>query len=81
MVGYITDHANIYAIKPIVMFDAARLSAPEATHERTRLALGDGLQLTVVVAKFEVGYLRTLNRALGDQRGNFVVRMIFEKFF
>lgn len=81
MVGYITDHANIYAIKPIVMFDAARLSAPEATHERTRLALGGGLQLTVVIAKFEVGYLRTLNRAPGDQRGNFVVRMVFEKFF
>lgn len=81
MVGYITDHANIYAIKPIVMFDAARLYAPEVMSEHTRLALGGGLQLTVVVAKFEVGYLRTLNRAPGDQRGNFVVRMVFEKFF
>lgn len=81
MVNYIADHANIYAIKPIVMLDAARLYAPEATNGRTRLALGGGLQLTVVVAKFEVGYLRTLNRAPGDQRGNFVVRMVFEKFF
>lgn len=81
MVNYITDHANIYAIKPIVMLDAARLYAPEVTNGRTRLALGGGLQLTVVVAKFEVGYLRTLNRAPGNQRGNFVVRMVFEKFF
>src|SRR5262249_35562243 len=81
MVEYITDHTNLYAVKPLAMFDVACLAATDVAGARVRYALGGGLQLTVVVAKFEVGYLRTLNRLPGDQRGNFVVRMVFEKLF
>ncbi len=84
MVDYIAKRANLYSVKPLMMFDAARLwnpGAPPGRESGTRFSLGGGLQLNVVVAKFEVGYLRTLNRDRGDQRGNFVVRMVFEKFF
>jgi len=81
MVNYVADHANLYAIKPIVMFDAASVSLPDLPDQQTRLAFGGGLQLNVVFAKFELGYLRTIRRLPGDQRGNFVVRMVFEKFF
>ncbi len=81
MVGYISDNANLYSVKPLVMFDAARISDHGITGQQPRFALGGGLQFTVVVAKFEAGYLRTLNRLPGDKRGNFVVRMVFEKFF
>jgi hypothetical protein len=80
-VGYIADHANLYSVKPIVMFDAMRLSARGEPDYRTRLALGGGLQFNIVVAKFEVGYMRTIRHLPGDQRGNFVARMAFEKFF
>ena len=81
MVRYISDNANLYALKPVVMFDAAHVAVPGATHQRVLFALGGGLQFTIVVAKFEAGYLRTLNRLPGDERGNFIVRMIFERLF
>ncbi len=80
-IHYITDRANLFAIKPVVMFDAARLSLNGEPRQKTRLALGGGLQFNVVVAKFEVGYLRTLRRIAGDERGNFIVRLLFEKIF
>lgn len=80
-IGYISDQANLYAVKPIVMFDAMRLSARGGPDNRTRLGLGAGLQFNIVVAKVELGYMRTIRRLPGDQRGNFVARMVFEKFF
>jgi hypothetical protein len=80
-VEYIADHANLYAIRPLVMFDAAHITNREDPGQRTRLAFGGGVQFNVVVAKFEVGYLRTVRRMPGDQRGNFVIRMLFEKLF
>jgi hypothetical protein len=80
-INYIADHANLYSIKPIIMFDAAHISSQEDTNPHTRLALGGGLQFNLVVAKFEVGYLKTLRYQPGDDHGNFVVRLVFEKFF
>ncbi|MEP6920603.1 MAG: hypothetical protein ABI967_05710 [bacterium] len=80
-IEYIADHANLYAVRPLIMFDAARSTAREDTEQRTRLALGAGIQFNVVVAKFEVGYVRTVRRLPGDERGNFTIRMLFEKLF
>ncbi|HVF27919.1 MAG TPA: hypothetical protein VM943_06755, partial [Pyrinomonadaceae bacterium] len=79
--NFVADNANIYSVKPLVMFDAARVRAPDAFDNRTRLAAGAGLQLTVVVAKFEVGYLRTVSRLPGDDRGNFIMRLVFQNLF
>ena len=80
-IEYIADHANLYAIRPLIIFDAARISDRNIPGQRTRLALGGGLQFNVVVAKFEVGYVRTVRRMPGDERGNFNIRMVFEKLF
>ncbi|MES2732329.1 MAG: hypothetical protein V4714_11285 [Bacteroidota bacterium] len=90
-INYIADYANLFAIKPIVMFDVAGISTSSRATEppstsaesntRTRMAVGGGLQLNVAVAKFEVGYLHTLRYQPGDDQGNFVVRLIFEKLF
>jgi hypothetical protein len=80
-IEYIADHANLYAIRPLMMFDAARITARDSPSQRTRLAFGGGIQFNVVVAKFEIGYVRTVRRIAGDQKGNFVVRMLFEKLF
>jgi hypothetical protein len=80
-VKYLTDYAKIYSLKPIVMFDEARLKRPGVANYQTRYAVGGGLQLTVVIAKFEAGYIHSLHRYSGDPRGNFVVRLAFENLF
>jgi hypothetical protein len=79
--SFIADQANLYSIKPLVMFDAARLSAPGVSGNPTRFSLGGGLQLTVVIARLEVGYMRTLSPEPGDNRGNFIARLVFQNLF
>lgn len=80
ILGFIADRANIYSFKPLFMFDTARLNAPGAEN-RTRFAAGAGLQFTIVIAKFEAGYMRTIRPLPGDKRGNFVMRLYFQNFF
>jgi hypothetical protein len=80
-ITYIADKANLFALKPLMMFDAARLNGPDGSSNRTRYALGGGVQLTIVVAKFEAGYLRSFHRMDGDPRGNFVLRLVVQNLF
>jgi hypothetical protein len=80
-VNYLADYAKIFALKPLLMFDAARIASPGKLDATTRYALGGGLQITVVVAKFEVGYLRAVRRYQGDRSGNFIARLIFQNLF
>lgn len=77
---FLADEANLYAVKPLFLLDAARISAPGGMHQ-TRYAAGGGLQITIVIAKFEIGYMQTLRRLPGDDRGNLVVRLIFGNLF
>ena len=79
--NFIADHANIIAVKPLFMFDAARLYLSGGRTSRTRYAAGGGLQIDVVVARFEFGYVASINRAPGDAQGNIVGRVIFRRFF
>jgi len=81
LLRFVADQANIFSVKPLFMFDAARIGAPGAINNQARYALGGGLQLTIVVAKFEAGYLRTVHRINGDPRGNFVMRLVFQNLF
>jgi hypothetical protein len=78
---FVADQANLYSIKPLILFDAARIKAGESLNNRTRYALGGGLQLTIVIAKFEIGYMHTLNRSSGDSSGNVVARLVFQNLF
>jgi hypothetical protein len=80
-VKFIADQANLYSIKPLLMFDAAHIGTPGVPEHQKRMALGGGFQLTIVVAKFEVGYLRSILRAPGDPGGNFVTRLVFQNLF
>ena len=43
--------------------------------------MGGGIQFTVVTARFEAGYMRTLNPSSGDDRGNFFLRLTFQNLF
>lgn len=77
---FIIDEANLYAIKPLLMFDAAGLSGPAGSNE-TWFAAGAGIQLTVVTAKFEAGYLRTISGPTFGDKGNVFVRLVFQNLF
>ncbi|MGH9901719.1 MAG: hypothetical protein ACRD68_07900, partial [Pyrinomonadaceae bacterium] len=82
--NFIADHADLYSVRPLVLFDAARLGGgggPDDTNDGTRFAVGGGVQLNVVIARFEAAYLRTVRRFDGDPRGNFVVRLVFRNLF
>jgi hypothetical protein len=77
---FIIDDANIYSIKPLLMMDAAGLSGQGGSSE-TWLAVGGGVQLTVVTAKFEAGYMHTLSGPTFGQKGNAFVRLVFQNLF
>jgi hypothetical protein len=79
--AFLSDEANIYSIKPLFMFDAGRVWTRGDFDNRTRAAFGGGVQLTVVSAKFEAGYIRTVRRVPGDDKGNFVLRLVFQNLF
>ncbi len=79
-IKFLTNYAKLYAVKPILMFDASTMSR-RGIGSYTRYAFGGGIQLTVAVAKFELGYLSTEHRVGGDRRGNFVARFIFQNLF
>lgn len=76
---FIIDDANLYSIKPLLMFDAAGMSG-HGTDEHW-LAAGAGLQLTVVTAKLEAGYMRTLSGPTYGEKGNAFVRLVFQNLF
>ncbi|MCM3874335.1 MAG: hypothetical protein ND895_26900, partial [Pyrinomonadaceae bacterium] len=81
LTDFIADHANIISVKPLLMFDVAQLGLSNGQDNRTRYAAGGGLQLDIVMARFEFGYVAALNRAPGDPRGNFVGRLVLRRFF
>jgi hypothetical protein len=78
---YLADQANLYSVKPLFMLDAARLEREGDINSGTRVAVGGGLQFSLVVARFEMGYLRSVRRETGDPRGNFVMRLVFQNLF
>lgn len=76
---FVIDQANVFAVKPLLMFDAAGLaSGPE---RESWLAAGFGVQVTIVTAKFETGYMRTVRGPTFGARGNLFARLGFERLF
>lgn len=79
-IGFLVDRANLYSVKPLFMFDAAKFNGLAGTN-KIRLGAGGGLQLNIVIAKFEAGYMRTINSQPGDSKGNFIMRLYFQNLF
>ncbi len=79
--NFIADEANIYSIKPLLMIDAAHIDFATAADAVTWVGIGGGVQLTVVVARLEAGYLWAVRRVPTDPRGNFVMRLVFRNLF
>jgi hypothetical protein len=77
---FISRHANLYAVKPLLMTDATSMRGTFGDN-RYRFAVGGGIQLTMVVARAEFGYLRSVPTLAGEPKGNFVFRLTFQNIF
>jgi hypothetical protein len=80
-VDFLADRANLYAVKPLFLFDVANVRGMADAGPRTRFGIGGGVQFTLVIARFEVGYLRTVRALPGDNKGNFFLRLTFQNLF
>jgi len=81
ILAFLADRANLVSVKPLVLFDVARLYNDGVQNTGVRYGVGGGVQLTVVVAKFEAGYVYGVRRFPSDPPGNFVVRLVFQNLF
>jgi hypothetical protein len=79
-VKYLTHYAKTYSVKPIVMFDQAWLSRT-GNAAQTRYSIGGGIQFTVVIARFQAGYMHSVKHFEGEPRGNFILRLVFSNLF
>ncbi len=75
---YIIDRANVFALKPLLLLDVATLES--ATQSESWTAAGAGVQLTVVTAQLDVGYMRTVSGA-ARSKDNLFLRLAFERLF
>ena len=80
-INYLADRANIYSVKPVLLFDAAHLYTSSALQGNTWLGAGVGLQLTVVNAKFQIGYMQTISPASDKSKGNFLINLTLQNFY
>jgi hypothetical protein len=76
---FLIDYANLYSIKPLLMFDAGSLYGNGGSE--TWLAAGGGVQLTIVIAKLEAGYMHTVAGPTFGSRGNALFRLVFQNLF
>ena len=77
---YLADRANIYSIKPVILFDLANMGKNE-NGNRIWGAAGLGVQLNIVNARFQIGYAHTLFPSDDNSKGNFLLRFIIQDFF
>lgn len=80
MIGFVTDRANVFSIKPLLLFDVAGMSGKDLS-QKTFVAAGGGVQLTVVIARLGAGYMRTIAPSTGTSKGNFFLQFVFENFY
>ena len=78
-VSYIADSANIYSLKPLLLFDMAQLNGPGGS--RHFESAGGGIEFMIVNFAFQMGYARTLNPRAGDRKGNLVLSLQFRNIF
>lgn len=80
MIEFVTDRANVFAFKPMLLFDVAGLKQ-KGLDTKTFLAAGAGVELTVVIARFSMGYMKTLAPSSERSKGNFFLQLRFQNFF
>ena len=79
-INYLADQANIYSVKPVIFFDAGQLKKRNIDN-LIWTAAGLGLQINVVNARLEIGYIQTLLPKSDDSKGNFLIRFLVQNFY
>lgn len=79
-INYLADRANIYSIKPLLFFDFGEINKP-SVGDKIWAASGAGLQLNIVNAKLEIGYVQTLFPKSDVSKGNFLMRFSVQNFY
>ena len=77
---YLADRANVYSIKPLLLFDIGRLG-DRSFKNITWLAAGLGVQVKIVVARLDLAYMHTLSPSEYSRTGNLFVRFVLENFY
>jgi hypothetical protein len=78
---FITEKANLYAVKPLFMLDAGSIATEQADDQLVRVSVGAGLQMSIATARFEFGYLRSVRKFPADPQGHFIGRLFFQDLF
>jgi hypothetical protein len=77
---YLADRANVYTVKPLLLFDIGRLGDHDFKNV-TWLAAGLGIQVKIVVARLDLAYMHTLSPSEYAGTGNLFLRFILENFY
>lgn len=81
-VHFIADQANLWSVKPVVFFDYAHTySQPQAKPNGSWPAAGGGVQLTIVTAQLQAGYVHSIRDGSDPNSGNFIFRLSFQNLF
>lgn len=79
-IKFLSRHANLFAVKPMIMFDAAGVGQT-GLKNRTLYGVGGGVQFVLVIARAELGYMFLLPKIQGESRGNVVFRITFQNLY
>lgn len=79
-INYLADRANIYSVKPVIFFDVGEINKRNMG-DRIWTAAGLGLQINIVNARLEMGYVQTLFPKSDDAKGNFLIRFSVQNFY
>jgi hypothetical protein len=77
----LTTEANLIAVSPLVIFDAARLHQGNLSNGKVRYALGGGLRLSIVSLDVTAGYAWNPNRDPWEPRGALLFSMEVSNLF
>jgi hypothetical protein len=80
-IEWLAHQANLVALKPLLMCDAACLEAGKGGRRESWLGLGAGVQCVIVTAKLEAGYMATIQGPRFGRPGSFSARLVFENLF
>jgi hypothetical protein len=80
MVEFVTDRANVFSFKPVLLFDVAGMGQG-GIGQRTWVGAGAGFQVTVVIARLQAGYMHTVSPSSEAAKGAFFLQFVFQNFY
>lgn len=78
--NYLADRANVYSIKPLLYFDLGQVNKRNVA-DQMYAAAGTGLQINIVNARLELGYMQTVSPQKNSSKGNFLMRFTVQNFY